>query len=198
MAPFVRIFFLLLEEKLPLVVAKDLLGPDLERFREERRVPREVKADLPGEGKDSLADGDLRQDAVDEMGRDLHHPPSHARGTEAPAPSGEADHRVVAAVRASDPTKTLRKHPAIQVALELLPHVGREPVPAAPVGRALQEGRQVLPHDLVERRLLGLSPAVCRDIHARRGANAVPRPKPRNPRAFAVRRSCRVTFRNMG
>ena len=65
--------------------------------------------------------------------------------------------------------KHIRQDPAVQVALELLAHVGGEPAAAAPAGGALEEGRQALLDHAIEDRLLGLAPPVRRRDPAHAG-----------------------------
>ena len=64
--------------------------------------------------------------------------------------------------------------------------------------RPLEEGRQVLLHDLVQDRLLRPPAPVLRDLHDETTANGVPHGKRRNPRGIEGTAIRRVTIRNMG
>ena len=63
---------------------------------------------------------------------------------------------------------------AVEITLELLPHVGRQPLAAAPQRRNLQKGLQVLLDHLVELRLLRSPAPVGLDLHDPHSANGVP------------------------
>ena len=116
--------------------------------------------------------------------RGFRHVPRGTGWAQAPFLAGEGDDRVVSAVGTPDAREAVGQDAAFKVAIEGVLHVAGETtsLPGAGVG-TIEEGVEVLPDDLVERRLLRLMAAeILRDIpgqgallHALRRANTVPR-----------------------
>jgi len=70
--------------------------------------------------------------------------------------------------------ESVGQNTTVEIPLELLPHVGRQPLAAAAMGGQLEERRQVLLHHPVEDRLLRPPPPVLRHLHDETTARSVP------------------------
>ena len=148
--------------------AKRALGPPPQRAAEraderaqhvgaELAVVAERGAQAPGQRADPLADGDLGQDLVDEVGGDVGHAAPEAGGAEAATSTGERDHELVAAARARELDEAVLEEATAQVLVELTHDEGGE---AALFLGALEEARPVLADELVQQRLLGATALV--------------------------------------
>ena len=99
----------------------------------------------------------LREHLVDQVRRDVRHPPAHARGTEAPPLARKCHPHLVAALAAREPHHPVLEEAAAQVLLELPHHETRQ---AALLLGPLEKPWPVLAHQRVQQRLLRTSPRV--------------------------------------
>ncbi|HZE97309.1 MAG TPA: hypothetical protein VE981_09805 [Planctomycetota bacterium] len=109
------------------------------------------------------------EDPVDEVRRDLVHPPPRARGAKTPLLAGVADGRVKAALGTAHPDEPSGKHPAVEEALERALHVAGK---AAAVGPG-EKWVEILADHLVEKGGFGSAAAVGVGHHEQANANAV-------------------------
>jgi len=148
--------------------AESALGAPLQRAGEraderaqdvgaELAVVAEYGAQVPRKGAHPLADRDLGQDLVDEVGGDVGHAAPEAGGAEAATSTGERDHELVAAARARELHEAVLEEATAQVLVELTHDEGGE---AALFLGALEEARPVLADELVQQRLLGATALV--------------------------------------
>ena len=123
-----------------------------------------------GQGKDPLADGDVGEDVIDQVGCGPGHTLGGAGGAGSPALAGKGHQEVVAATRASSPSEAVGQDATRQVAPELFLHVVRYAV-AHGIGLIGQGevGLQVFPDDAVERGGLGAPPSIGLGMGAGRG-----------------------------
>jgi len=110
--------------------------------------PGQEQAEVPGQGEDPLANGDLREDLVHHAGGERRHAPATARRTEAATLAGEGHEAVVVAGLAAKPGEARGGLAAPEVAHELPSNVGREPTPVEV--RLGEEGGEVPGEDVLE------------------------------------------------
>ena len=65
-----------------------------------------------------------RQYLVGQTGGGVHHPPSHATGTEGTSLTGKGDDAFVSAVFTANPQETMSQHAAVEVGAQLPLDVG--------------------------------------------------------------------------
>ncbi len=141
-------------------------------------VIRHPQAQRPGQREHPLANGDLGQEAVDEVRSRVGHAASDARRAAAAALAREGHEPVDAALRAAHPHEAEREQAALEVRAQLAHDEARDA--AATLLRSREEGLEVLPNRAVERRVLGAAAgeretvtgacdAAPLDVHARRG-----------------------------
>jgi len=126
------------------------------------RVEGKLVAHRHRHGEDPLADGHVRQDAIDEVRGELAHPPAAAGRTE-PAPfATEPDDGGVPAALTAHAQQAMLEEATPEIRLELAPDEGRQPPRPVLCGRAREERREVRRDGPVENGLLGLAASVGR------------------------------------
>lgn len=136
------------------VEVEDGLDEEARQRREKRSVVAEALAPRERHREHPLAkrDGE-RQDVLDEMRRGRRHLPPKARRTEPAALAAERHQpRLLAAITPKAPEATAEQ-PAVEIALELLPHEPRQRDRERTVVHRAVERREVVRHHLIERRL---------------------------------------------
>jgi hypothetical protein len=133
------------------------------RLFEDAREPAEQSAVLgeaapPGERKRQhpLAKVGLGQHALHEVGGGRAHPPSHARRAKTPSFAAERHEQALAAFRTAKPREAPAEEAAIEVGLELLARVLRDTYCERPIVDGAVQRFEIVAHDFVERRRLGL------------------------------------------
>ena len=146
----------------PSLPAEDGAQEDAQHRARQGRVEGELVAHRHRHGKDPLADGHARQDAIDEVRGELAHAPPAARRTEPAATAAEGHHRRVPAALTLHAQQTVLEPATLEVRLELAPNERRPPTRPVRPARPRQEGREVGRDGPVEHRLLGLAALVGR------------------------------------
>ena len=124
------------------------------------RVEGQLVADRDRDGEHPLADGDMREDAVDQVGREFTHPPAATGGTEAAPLAAEGDDGGVATALTAKTEQTVAEDATAKVRLELTLHESRQPRALGIAGRLGDEGLEVGLDGPVEHGAFGLAALV--------------------------------------
>lgn len=156
--------------------ARDRAVDDGEALSLDFRILGQDEADGHGEAEHPLADADLREDGVDEVGCGLGHSPAAAGATESALFAGKGDKLFVLAVLAPEAQKAVGQNPALEKGLKLLGDVLRNGL-SLRLRKGL-EGAVVSGDALIENGLLGASllvlSAECLEAELTHGGAALP------------------------
>jgi len=120
-----------------------------------------------GDREHELADRDVGEHMVHHMGGRLGHVAGSAGGTGTPAAARERDPKLVTTTGAPGPGKAVSQDAALEVAPELVLHMGRHPVAHGVGFLSLGQVRlEVFPDDAVQGRVLGPATPVGLDLRA--------------------------------
>lgn len=131
---------------------------------DELRPPRQQQPVAHRHGQDPLADADVRQDAIDEVGGSLAHPASPAPRAEAASLAGHGDHPVHPTVVAPQPEEAVLGVATRDRAAKLRVDMAR---PAPVLGRAAARHGQVSTDERAGAEPVGPRPSSARGTSSR-------------------------------
>jgi hypothetical protein len=140
----------------------DATQGELQRARDQLGVARKQKARPARQREHPLSHRHAREHAIDQVGRCALHPSRRAGRTNSTAFTGERDEQLVAASTTLHADEAVGENAAAQVPLELGHDEAGQPAPVLLELR--QEGLQMLPHRLVQERLLRLAAPITRNF----------------------------------
>jgi len=120
----------------------------------ESRIPGTAVPQRVWQGEDPLACGDLREYSIDEVCGGVRHASSSAGGTQAPSFTREGEQAVVAAGIAVQAQEPVGQDAAVEIGAQFALHETSDR--RALLACAREEALEVLSHDFVEQRVLGL------------------------------------------